>query len=174
MAVRRAETDDRLTFLLELQESNEPVGPIDQFNLAPEEAQRLLQAWVGDAAFMMQQPCYIRPNATLASPGAPRFVNVAAWESVDSLGDVDDIALRVVQPNEFIEGRPRTRNSGDSRIAARRCGVSHWRWLNSRAPLGVRWTPADTKPHAFDARISYTEPSLNHRVTGPPRVSQPW
>ena len=69
MAAQFAEMDDRVTFLQQLQQDAGPVVLINKFNVAAEDADRLLQAWADDTAFMKQQPGHLDP----APPRAARF-----------------------------------------------------------------------------------------------------
>jgi antibiotic biosynthesis monooxygenase (ABM) superfamily enzyme len=59
MAVQLQEMDERVTFHQQLGQDTAPVVLINRFNVAPEDAERLVQAWAEDAAFMKQQPGYI-------------------------------------------------------------------------------------------------------------------
>jgi heme-degrading monooxygenase HmoA len=86
MAAQFAEMDDRVTFLQQLQQDNGPVVLINKFNVAPEDADRLLQAWADDAAFMKQQPGFISTQLHRGVAGSTTFVNVAVWESASALG----------------------------------------------------------------------------------------
>ena len=56
MAVQLQEMDERVTFRQQLEQNIGPVVLINRFNVAPEDAERLFQAWAEDAAFMRQQP----------------------------------------------------------------------------------------------------------------------
>src|SRR5262249_19552376 len=53
------EMDERVTYLQQLQADDGPVVLINQFNVAPEDADRFLEAWAADAAFMKGQPGFI-------------------------------------------------------------------------------------------------------------------
>jgi heme-degrading monooxygenase HmoA len=87
MAVQLAEMDDRVTLLQQLQQGNGPVVLINKFNVAPEEEDRMLEAWAEDAAYMKQQPGYISTQLHRGIAGSTTFVNVAVWESAKALGD---------------------------------------------------------------------------------------
>jgi len=86
MAAQIAEMDDRVTFLQQLQQDTGPVVLINKFNVAPEDADRMLQAWADDAAFMKQQPGFISTQLHRGIAGSTTFVNVAVWESASALG----------------------------------------------------------------------------------------
>jgi heme-degrading monooxygenase HmoA len=58
---------------------------INRFNVAPEDAERLLQAWADDAAFMKQQPGFISTQLHRGIAGSTTFINVAVWESAQAL-----------------------------------------------------------------------------------------
>ena len=85
MAIKRAELDDRVTFAQQLQQETGPVVLINTFNVAPEEADRLLAVWAEDAAFMKQQPGFISTQLHRGIAGSTTFVNVAVWESAQAL-----------------------------------------------------------------------------------------
>src|SRR3712207_3185159 len=78
--------DDRVTFFAQLEEDEGPVVLINKFNVAPEEAQALLDAWADDAAGMRQQPGYISTQLHRGTAGSTTFINVAVWESGAALG----------------------------------------------------------------------------------------
>jgi heme-degrading monooxygenase HmoA len=80
------EMDDHVTYLQQLQEDNGPVVLINQFNVAPEDAARFIEAWTDDAAFMKQQPGFISTQLHQGTAGSATFVNVAVWESARALG----------------------------------------------------------------------------------------
>ncbi len=80
------ETDERITYAQQLQEDTGPVVLINQFNVAPEDADRLLEAWAEDAAYMKRQPGFISTQLHRGIAGSTTFVNVAVWESARALG----------------------------------------------------------------------------------------
>jgi heme-degrading monooxygenase HmoA len=79
--------DDQITYAQQLQEDGGPIVLINQFNVAPEEAERLLEAWAADAAFMKQQPGFISTQLHRGTAGSSTFVNVAEWASARALGE---------------------------------------------------------------------------------------
>jgi heme-degrading monooxygenase HmoA len=82
------ELDDRVTYMEQLQEDDGgPVVLINVFNVAPEDAQRFLDAWGQDAAFMKRQPGFVSAQLHRGTAGSSTFVNVAEWESARALGD---------------------------------------------------------------------------------------
>jgi quinol monooxygenase YgiN len=78
--------DEQVTYLQQLQEDNGPVVLINQFNVGPEDADRFLQVWADDAAFMKQQPGFISTQLHRGTAGSSTFMNVAVWESARALG----------------------------------------------------------------------------------------
>jgi heme-degrading monooxygenase HmoA len=81
------EMDERVTYLQQLQEDRGgPVVLINVFNVAPEDAERLLEAWADDAAFMKEQAGFISAQLHRGTAGSSTFVNVAEWESARALG----------------------------------------------------------------------------------------
>jgi heme-degrading monooxygenase HmoA len=81
------EMDERVTYLQQLQEDGgRPVVLINVFNVAPEDAERLLEAWADDVAFMKEQAGFISTQLHRGTAGSSTFVNVAEWESARALG----------------------------------------------------------------------------------------
>ena len=85
MAVQRAEMDERVTFIQQLQQETGSVVLINTFRVAPEEVDHLLAAWAEDAAYMKQQPGFIATQLHRGTAGSTTFVNVAVWESAQAL-----------------------------------------------------------------------------------------
>jgi heme-degrading monooxygenase HmoA len=79
------EMDDRVTYAQQLQDEGGRIVLINKFNVAPEEAEQLLEAWVADAAFMRRQPGFISTQLHRGTAGSCTFVNVAEWESARAL-----------------------------------------------------------------------------------------
>ena len=46
------EMDEQVTYMQQLQEDAGPIVLVNVFNVAPEDAERLVEAWADDAAFM--------------------------------------------------------------------------------------------------------------------------
>jgi heme-degrading monooxygenase HmoA len=80
------EMDDQVSYVQQLQENDGQVVLINQFNLAPGDAERFLEAWADDAAFMKQQPGFISTQLHRGTAGSTTFINVAVWESARALG----------------------------------------------------------------------------------------
>ena len=108
MAVQLEEMDERVTFRDQLQQDTGPVVLINRFNVAPEDTERLLQAWAEDAAFMKQRPGYISTQLYRGIAGSTIFINVAVWESAQALA-------RAFGSPEF---QARTARYPDSAVAA--------------------------------------------------------
>jgi heme-degrading monooxygenase HmoA len=80
------EMDDHVTYVQQLQDDDGQVVLINQFNLSPGDAERFLEAWADDAAFMKQQPGFISTQLHRGTAGSTTFINVAVWESARALG----------------------------------------------------------------------------------------
>ena len=80
------EMDDQVTYVQQLQEADGPVVLINQFNLAPGDAERFVKVWADDAAYMKQQPGFISTQLHRGTAGSTIFINVAVWESARALG----------------------------------------------------------------------------------------
>ena len=85
MPIKLAEMDDRVTYVQQLQQETGPVVLTNTFNVAPEDADRLLAVWAEDAAFMKRQPGFISTQLHRGIAGSTTFVNVAVWESAEAL-----------------------------------------------------------------------------------------
>jgi heme-degrading monooxygenase HmoA len=81
------EMDEHTTYMQQLQEDRGPIVLINQFNMAPEDAERFLQVWADDAAFMKEQPGFISTQLHRGTAGSSTFINVAVWESARALGE---------------------------------------------------------------------------------------
>ena len=79
------EMDEHVTYRQQLQEDDGPVVLINQFTVPPEDAAPLIAAWTDDAAFMKQQPGFISTQLHRGTAGSTTYVNVAVWESAQSL-----------------------------------------------------------------------------------------
>jgi heme-degrading monooxygenase HmoA len=106
--MQRREIDDHITYLQQLQADGGPVVLINQFNVDPGDADRLLEAWADDAALMKEQPGFISTQLHRGTAGSSTFLNVAVWESAQALG-------RAFGSPEFQE---RIRHYPDSTVAA--------------------------------------------------------
>ena len=84
--VQLRQMDDRVSYFQQLEEETGPVVLINQFNVAPEEADRLLEVWADDAEYMKRQPGFISTQLHRGTAGSTTFVNVAVWESSRALG----------------------------------------------------------------------------------------
>jgi len=78
--------DDKVTYMQQLQHYDGPVVLINQFNLAPGDAEQFPALWADDAAFMKQQPGFISTQLHRGTAGSTTFINVAVWESARALG----------------------------------------------------------------------------------------
>ena len=106
--VRLREMDEQATYMSQLQQDDGPVVLINQFNVAPEEVDQLLEVWADDAAFMKQQPGFISTQLHRGTAGSCTFMNVAVWESSRALGEA-------FRSPEF---QQRARRYPDSAVAA--------------------------------------------------------
>ena len=86
MTVQMIEMDERVPFLTQLDSDTGPVTLINRFNVAEAGVPRLVAAWAEDAAWMRDQPGYIRTQLHRGIAGSTTFVNVAVWESAHALG----------------------------------------------------------------------------------------
>jgi heme-degrading monooxygenase HmoA len=80
------EMDEQVRYVQQLQEDDGPIVLVNVFNVAPEDTERLVEAWSDDAAFMKRQPGFIATQLHRGTAGSGSFVNVAVWESAAALG----------------------------------------------------------------------------------------
>jgi heme-degrading monooxygenase HmoA len=85
MAMQLQEMDEQVMFRQQLDHDTGPVVLINRFNVPQEDAERLVQAWAEDAAYMKQQPGYISTQLHRGIAGSSTFINVAVWESAHAL-----------------------------------------------------------------------------------------
>ena len=85
MPIKLAEMDERVSFMQQLQQETGPVVLINTFTVPAEDADRLLEVWAEDAAFMKRQPGFISTQLHRGIAGSTTFVNVAVWESAAAL-----------------------------------------------------------------------------------------
>ena len=77
------EMDERSTLSAQMEQEVGPVILINTFTVNADEAQQLLKAWAGDAAWMRQQPGFISTQLHRGIAGSCVFLNYAVWESTD-------------------------------------------------------------------------------------------
>jgi heme-degrading monooxygenase HmoA len=82
-----AEMDDRVRLADQLAQEVGPVILINTFQVAPEEADALLEAWAADAAHLKRQPGFISAQLHRGIAGSGVFLNHAVWESVQAFRD---------------------------------------------------------------------------------------
>jgi heme-degrading monooxygenase HmoA len=103
------EMDEQITYVRQLQEEGGPIVLINLFNVTPEDAQPLLDAWADDAAFMKEQPGFISAQMHRGTAGSNTFVNVAEWESAGALGRAfrsSDFQARIARYPESVVASP--------------------------------------------------------------------
>jgi heme-degrading monooxygenase HmoA len=79
------EMDEQITYMHQLLQDTGPIVLISQFEVATEEAERFLDVWADDAAFMKQQAGFISTQLHRGTAGSRVFMNVATWESTAAL-----------------------------------------------------------------------------------------
>ena len=77
------EMDERVTLRDQMEQEVGPVILINKFDVKPDEADQLLQAWAADAAYFKRQPGFISTQLHRGIGGSCVFVNYAVWESVE-------------------------------------------------------------------------------------------
>ena len=82
--LQRVEMDDRVTLFDQLKEEVGPVILVNTFRVAPEDADRLVEAWSVDAAYLKAKPGFISTQLHRGIGGSTTFLNVAVWESVEA------------------------------------------------------------------------------------------
>jgi len=82
--LKMAEMDENVTLAAQLEEeSRRSVILIKKFNVKPEDADNLLNAWAADAAYLKHKPGFISTQLHQGIGGSCVFINYAVWESVE-------------------------------------------------------------------------------------------
>ena len=75
------EMDPTVPLAAQLADEGGPVILINTFVVAPEDADKLLEAWANDAAVMKRQPGFISTQLHRGIAGSSTFLNYAVWQS---------------------------------------------------------------------------------------------
>jgi len=78
-----AEMDEQVTLQKQMEENVSPIVLINKFTVNPEDVDQFLDAWTGDATWMMQQPGCLAAQLHRGIGGSGVFINFAVWESVE-------------------------------------------------------------------------------------------
>lgn len=78
------EMNGTVTLAHQMQQSGGPVVLVNVFNVDPAEADRFLDVWANDAAFMKRQPGFISTQLHRGIAGSGCFMNYGVWESVEA------------------------------------------------------------------------------------------
>lgn len=76
------EMDGKTTLFAQMEQEIGTVILINEFTVAPEDAEQFLKAWAADAAVMKRQPGFISTQLHKGVGGSCVFVNYAVWGSV--------------------------------------------------------------------------------------------
>lgn len=79
--VKFAEMDPTVSLASQMTDEGGPVVLINTFNVPPEDADKLLEAWTNDAAVMKRQPGFISTQLHRGIAGSGTFLNYAVWQS---------------------------------------------------------------------------------------------
>ena len=82
--LQRVEMDTTVTLADQLENEVGPVTLINTFRVAPEDVDRLLEAWAADAAHLKSKPGFISTQLHRGIAGSCVFLNSAVWESVEA------------------------------------------------------------------------------------------
>jgi heme-degrading monooxygenase HmoA len=77
------EMDKHVTISDQLKEGGGPVILVNVFTVDPREADRLLDAWTEDAAYMKRQPGFVSTQLHRGIAGSGVFLNYAVWQTVE-------------------------------------------------------------------------------------------
>ena len=80
--LQRIEMDERVGLAEQLAQEVGPVILINTFRVAPEDVDKLLDAWAADAAYLKTKPGFISTQLHRGTAGSCVFLNHAVWESV--------------------------------------------------------------------------------------------
>ena len=82
--LKRVEMDKHVTLVDQLAREIGPVILVNTFQVAPDDADALLDAWASDAAYLKGRPGFISTQLHRGVGGSSTFLNVAVWESVQA------------------------------------------------------------------------------------------
>ncbi len=82
--LQRVEMDKQVTLFDQLAEEVGPVTLVNIFQVAPEDADSLVEAWAADAAYLKAKPGFISTQLHRGVAGSSTFLNLAVWESVEA------------------------------------------------------------------------------------------
>lgn len=82
--LKRVEMDQHVSLFEQLAIEVGPVILVNTFNVAPADADALLEAWAADAAHLKSKPGFISAQLHRGIAGSTTFLNVAVWESVEA------------------------------------------------------------------------------------------
>ena len=82
--LQRVEMDRHVKLFDQLAQEAGPVILVNTFQVEPEDADALLEAWAADAAYLKAKPGFITTQLHRGVAGSSTFLNVAVWESVES------------------------------------------------------------------------------------------
>ena len=80
--LQRVEMDEHVTLFDQLANEVGPVVLVNTFQVAPEDADELVEAWAADAAYLKAKPGFISTQLHRGVAGSSTFLNLAVWESV--------------------------------------------------------------------------------------------
>jgi heme-degrading monooxygenase HmoA len=104
--LQRTEMDPQVHLTDQLAQEVGPVTLINIFQVAPEDVDRLLDAWAADAAYLKTKPGFISTQLHRGIAGSSVFFNHAVWESVeafrDAFGDPQFQATFARYPNSTV------------------------------------------------------------------------
>ena len=82
--LKRVEMDNHVTLFEQLGREVGPVVLVNTFQVEPEDADALLEAWAADARYLKGKPGFISTQLHRGIAGSSTFLNVAVWESVEA------------------------------------------------------------------------------------------
>lgn len=82
--LKRVEMDQQVTLFDQLAKEVGPVVLVNTFQVAPEDADALVDAWAEDAAYLKHKPGFISTQLHRGVAGSATFLNTAVWESVEA------------------------------------------------------------------------------------------
>ena len=78
---RLIEMDPLVSLFAQLEETTGPIVLLNVFTVAPDDADRLVEAWTADAAIMQRQPGFVCAQFH-RGVGGSAFLNYAEWDSM--------------------------------------------------------------------------------------------
>jgi heme-degrading monooxygenase HmoA len=70
--MQRRELNDQVTYIEQLGGDDGPIAAINEFNMAPDDTERFVEAWADDAVYMKEQAGFVSTQLHRGTTGSTR------------------------------------------------------------------------------------------------------